>query len=342
MLPEIERLLFSQWDELYPKLSVPSKLQFLVMASSPAHISYAAVIKVFVFKNNDRNPFLLGKISDKEKYRFLIKRECDNLNKLDKLLPDGFRQTIPKLILQGKINDYSFFLENFFDGKVSPRNINLKKKKCNPIEEIDEIIEWLVKFQKHTKSGYQDNFEEIVDKYQEEYSKRYKIGIEANYFERLKDYSREINGLKIPIVLQHGDYWSNNIINTDEGIKVIDWANCETGNPFDDLFLLISSFLLSNEKGFRAGETESFDHCFFIHNWFSALLNKMCYRHFQQIGVDFQTIKFFFPLFLLKMATRKEEFGTLEEKVLVWKEKFEMYIKNEGKFLSVWFSDYLT
>ncbi|HLG22393.1 MAG TPA: phosphotransferase, partial [Candidatus Manganitrophaceae bacterium] len=200
---------------------------------------------------------------------------------------------------------------------------------------------WLMQFQQETRDGEI----EVNDAWIEQearipwqvYRSRYPwTEREESFSEKsLKEWRRWI-GTRIPRVGCHGDFWSGNFFLNGPTLSVFDWTFSKRGAlPFDDLFLFISSLVVDfpgrNEEG---DETGSFEKIFFDPHWLRRKIQETLALFFSELKLPPPLLSQLFPLFLLKMAIRKEgEYQIHSRRNPVWRERLLSYIRNEERFI---------
>jgi len=208
--------------------------------------NYNTIISKFGRVGEPTHKFIIRINTSKDKREFFVKvckdpniskyllNEAKNLEYLNKLDIKG----IPSLILTGSHYGKKFMVESFIPGK----------KVSSYLDIIELARQWLVNLYSKTQKGFV-SCDVLIDKaseYTDYLSNWFDLGDAINLMEKYKP------DKPLPLVFTHGDFWSDNIIVTREGIGVIDFSNSEDNQPPLDIFTFINYLSLENPKIFAS------------------------------------------------------------------------------------------
>jgi hypothetical protein len=109
-------------------------------------------------------------------------------------------------------------------------------------------------------------------------------------------------GIDLPLVGCHGDFWAGNIFLQDNQLAVIDWEDYREGVlPTHDAFLFITTYALSYWQ--KTSKDKAFRQSFLTDNWFAHLLDKVIREYFTALNLAPTLIAPLFLHFLTEMAT---------------------------------------
>jgi len=135
-------------------------------------------------------------------------------------------QGVPNLILGNSYYGKEFVVESFIYGKKMKHHLDI----------MDRARHWLSSLYSQTRKG-SISCDDLLDKASEHVSylsKWFDLGETVSLMEKYMPTE------SLPSVFTHGDFWSDNMILTKEGIGVVDFSLSADNQPPLDIFTLIS------------------------------------------------------------------------------------------------------
>jgi hypothetical protein len=116
------------------------------------------------------------------------------------------------------------------------------------IEDLELTVAWLTAFQRESRVELRrwdsDEIERSLEVPLSEYEQAFgATAPEARLFARLRAQARELVGLPVPVVWQHGDFSSYNVLRSGRAIHVVDWEAAAPALPLDDLLYFVTRWL---------------------------------------------------------------------------------------------------
>ncbi|MBU1102654.1 aminoglycoside phosphotransferase family protein [Patescibacteria group bacterium] len=192
-----------------------------------------------VFGRNEKLPSLCIKTVRCASENFLIEKEVKALKLVQQKLKGDEERILPKLIKEGMINAYSYCIQEAVNGK------RLKRSDTGFLCKILELISLIHHRFALGEIEIDDSFidEHIsgpVNNFLDFYNFRGTV-LEGKATGIIEEFQKN-KGLKIPLILQHGDFHFANIFKEGKKIKILDWENfAEISLPMYDLFTFLSS-----------------------------------------------------------------------------------------------------
>ena len=191
---------------------------------------------------------------------------------------------------------------------------------------------WLCGFQHATRSGETTLdrggvarwVQPVLDRFRAEFDPNAE---EAALFELVLERARELDGLRLPLVGVHGDFWMGNLLVAGGDVAgVIDWElGCRAGLPFRDLYKFPTSYGFYLDRAYpgrrrvpghpeRAGHRRrwrrygewpnltGFGYTWFGRGWFPRLVREHVHAQLKAHSIPAAANAVFFPLFLAEQA----------------------------------------
>ena len=225
---------------------------------------------------------------------------------------------------------------------------------------------WLQSFQRTTTTGEvvidSSSIDACVDGVRTRY--RREIGwsdVEEELFETIARRGLDFEGMSLPLVGVHGDFWMGNLLMGQGEIEgVVDWELSRlNGLPFQDIFKFPTSYGFyldraypgsdgvvpghpswgrGSERWARYGDWANlvgFRYSYFEQGWFPDLVRQFIERQLSRAGVPAGLVAVFFPLFLAEQAMTLDDpvfrNGYRSALTALWQERESTWLWNEDK-----------
>jgi len=227
------------WDRLQLQPFVdPSPLSCVVL--TPRFQASGHVV-AFVLANEKPAPILVVKVPRLRGNNQRLDREADNLHHVQNARNGGF-DSIPRLIANEDFHGYRLLIETAVQGQtMKPAMVRRLPEKC-----LQAVYHWLVELNLTTvtSSKYEfDWFARLVDTPLDDFQRLLpRLSGENRLIERTRTIARTLQQSGIPLLFEHGDLSSPNILIEGEAkVGVVDWelANPK-GLPVVDLFFFLT------------------------------------------------------------------------------------------------------
>jgi aminoglycoside phosphotransferase (APT) family kinase protein len=214
------------------------------------------------FAPDSRQPLAVVKIDRRPPRGGNKRAEYSILEGLRSNLSPEMRETVPQPLAVVRDAAVSASVESFLSGEwlharwarpdVGPEDL---------IEDLEAVAGWLTEFHAQSRLEVRQCHQHDVDHWIEEPISAYAnafgaTSAEAELFARAREYARRVIGLEFPIVWQHWDLSSLNVLRSDGTVRVVDWAAAAPGVPLDDLLYFVMRWLNRVRSG-RRGEHHS-------------------------------------------------------------------------------------
>jgi hypothetical protein len=301
------------------------------------------VRNIYFYISTKKDNLLFIKYIKHRGMAYLLEAEYKNIKYLLERLNGVTRKSITELCLLENLDGcYQVMFLNYIKGKPMSETFmefnqeNVVKTETN----INEIMKWLVGFQKQTEVA-RVSAESLVPDVESLLSGYQQICPESNveHFFRESVVNRllDLKGLELPFVCSHGDFYPSNILMDNGDITVIDWADMEKeALPTYDIFTFFLSFRHANKESKRTEILiRSFEAVFFASGEFSRLAEKSLKRYCADTGLDREVLSLLFPVYLLKQALYESTgvFDNQGKRMQHWAERLQFYLENRDKLI---------
>jgi hypothetical protein len=343
MIKEIEKIVMENGPRWEIPFFPPRSLFFIKTCGSKNNSSQQPVV-FLVFDQRGPTPRWVVKASRHLSTTSTLQKEYQQLLYFYHTLSPAMRKTIPRPLLSREDSGRFLFVETGLPGEGFPTVVGLEKGTFHRKQIgrfLHQVKEWLLQFQKETQEGDVEITDEWIDlkirPMVDQYRSLYPCTPEeevffSEYLEGWRPYFRT----RIPVVACHGDFWAGNMLMEGETLSVFDWTfSKRKALPFDDLLLFISSFLVGpSEREEGDNNIKSFEKMFFSGHWFSQQVGELVSKFFFHHKLSPRMIFQIFPLFLIKMAIRKEDEYHIQRNPF-WRDRLAFYIQNRNRFIEI-------
>lgn len=221
-----------------------------------------------------------------------LAREAGNLRLLERGWPHG--EAVPRLVAHGSCLGHEILLETAVSGRpMSPRVVRQQPTHC-----IDAVMTWLIRHHTADNTGSVSvPFDTLGLEPLADLEPMAAPGSQlARGAEVVRQRVRRLQDERIPVVFEHGDLGSPNLLlRRDGSAGILDWELAiPHGLPAVDIFFFLAfvAASLSSARGPRSW-IDSFDDAFFGN---SAWARPYVLRYASAVGLPARTLA---PLFLL-------------------------------------------
>jgi len=288
--------------------SAPSDIK--IVKAKGRHGSYHTA-NFLVYDKNELKPAYFCKICRNNRYPDILEDEANNLKRITGLLVDTeLASSIPKLLYFGTIENITFLVTQFLEGKPSGFNPRLSMSKNN-LKKLDESIQlgirFLVKFQKYTQVREVEAapyLQTAIEKQKEILNSKGKLTEEVNsHIKRLTEEIKRLEGLSLPICAVHGDYDLGNLLIDRNRVNIVDFEHFENeGLPFFDLAALIFDPILMSYENLK---TEIPFSSFIDKNNLMTYIHKWLYLYSELSGISIDLLQFLAQIATLEQQTKE-------------------------------------
>lgn len=222
-----------------------------------------------------------------------LAREADNLRAVQRVRPGGF-DSIPRLLAFEVHAGTPLLLETVVPGTVlKPRVVRRHSRHT-----IEGLLRWLLDLQTASArptSEPRADLHRLLDSRLDRITAGVAPLIPHSLVARTRELTQPLASMDFPLVFEHGDLSSPNILRTSEGdFGIVDWELAEPrGLPGQDLFFLLAYLAFA-----KSGATRVEEHVAAFHRAFfgdSAWARPHVTRYADAIGLDQESIP---PLFI--------------------------------------------
>jgi hypothetical protein len=165
-------------------------------------------------------------------------------------------------------------VESFLDGEWLLSRWARRRSQPELVEDLERVTQWLCAF--HTETTIERrqwspaDAERRIGRPVAAYTESFGVTpAEQALFAQVNGLAQAAIGTSLPVVWQHGDLSSLNVILAPDRVGVIDWRNAGTGLPLDDLLYFVTRWLYrargaeDESPAERAVAASAFDELFF-------------------------------------------------------------------------------
>ena len=282
MIELVRDIVMDNWATWFPARHRPRRLRFL----QSAHNSQAlGRILLFIFADRDFAPLLLAKIPLSEHGHAQLYNEHARLKEVRQMLPREVADTIPEPLFLERLAGEPVGIERALSGFPVESHTTAHGRTCLLSKgQLEKALWWLAELHSHTTV----NRLTLGDLPAPLASLRalgnwYELSVvEKRLIERLGTLADELAGEVVPLVYQHGDFWSGNILwHRGRVSGVIDWEHAKPGSlPFLDLGL-------------------------FVQDTSTPLDDELLRPYLERMDISTRLVALFWPVALADMATRE-------------------------------------
>lgn len=274
-------------------------------------------IIVLLFRNQEKTPFLVVKISRRED---LVSREFNAIKEIQSILP----QIVPEPYFMTQIDSYYGMVVSYVQGKKISDGTPAKEEKTL------KIVDLLVELHLRLYKGRSLNEDELKAFVIHQIDKLATLPSAERFVEprtHLKKALQEMSGKKLlPRIPQHGDFCFNNLLIKEEQIVIIDWENY--GQVCLPLYDLCTLFFAYREERFcllpEDGATRSL---------FATSIRKYCSDfNLNRDSVHLLVPLFFIYFFFLRQSDNLACNSKSEENLLL--EELRYYFQNQDSWIA--------
>jgi aminoglycoside phosphotransferase (APT) family kinase protein len=193
------------------------------------------------FASSSRRPLAVVKLDRRSPVEFDRQHEHEMLAAIRPRLSPQMRSTVPQPLGVVRSPGVSAAVESFLPGewlhaKWARRGLSL----ADLIEDLEVVGHWLATFHLQSRVDVRSWGEVEIERWVERPISDYEHAFgatppESRLFANVRRHARAAVGMGLPIVWQHWDFSSLNVLRAGRTIRVIDWQSAAPGLPLDDL-----------------------------------------------------------------------------------------------------------
>jgi aminoglycoside phosphotransferase len=222
----------------------------------------------FILKENVPNPILVAKVPRLPGDNQRLDREVSILNEVHNFRIGGF-ESIPQVLAYEDWAGNRLLVETALAGQaMRPALVRRQAKTC-----IEAVLSWLIDFNFATTTCSQDTinwFNHLVEKPLEQVGDVLSSVPEVQQMvEKTRELAANISKENLPLVFEHGDLSSPNIlIGPNAHVGIVDWELADPrGLPALDLFFFLTYIAFAQKKAKRNKDyVAAFHQAFFGQN----------------------------------------------------------------------------
>ncbi|HZO96601.1 MAG TPA: hypothetical protein VFB42_04435, partial [Gaiellaceae bacterium] len=200
------------------------------------------------FAADSREPVAVLKLHRRDVPAGESTHEQAALTKLRARLGPELRTTVPEPLGVVRSGAAVASVESFLRGEWLYARWGRRLSRAELIEDLELTAAWLVAFQRESRLELRrwdsDEIARSLEAPLAAYEQAFgATAAEALLFARLRAQARELLGLPVPIVWQHGDFSSYNVLRSGRAIHVVDWEAAAPALPLDDLLYFVTRWL---------------------------------------------------------------------------------------------------
>lgn len=271
----------------------------------------------YLFLDHERAPAFLAKITAERAARARLVHEFDLVRRLRSRVGDDLAATIPAPLAEFPFGAHWVGLEEIASGRrfVPVVTLNRPGEETRIRRYLRLVVDWLIAF---GRTGYAlvefdgDIYAQAVTEPLARLTRSCALaGAEAALMAEIGAHLAAFRGRTVPAVALHGDLWPGNIFIDRDRLRVIDWeAYRQHDASYHDIYTLLSSFVVIS--GPPAPEpAASLAATFYADTWFARLVRGELERYREAIGLDPELAALMLPLYLVRMAGRRDPATTV-------------------------------
>ena len=253
---------------------------------------------VFVMTKAQQDPILVVKLPRISGDHHRLDLEAANLRKLHATKTGGY-DSIPRVVAYEDWKNYRLLVETMVKGRIMrPPLVRKNTEGC-----IQGALNWLNEIGRKTavcSYKVENWFRDLAENRLDAFAQNFPMNPdEKKLLAKTRELIEPLRHAKIPLVFEHGDFSSPNILLEDTGkLGVVDWELAEThGLPAADFIFFLTYIAFSKEKALQQRQQLSAFQNAFLHQdaWAIPYLQKYC----EKLDVPQKFLK---PLFILSWA----------------------------------------
>jgi aminoglycoside phosphotransferase (APT) family kinase protein len=249
---------------------------------------------LFIFADEAPGPALLVKVLRDDADWASLQREHAHLQKVRSLVTADIRATIPEPLAVEQVGRDRVAVERVLPGHaIESRTSRDGRRECWLSRQQKKAAEnWILSLHRQTTTGRTPFCADILS------AALAPLAVLREYYAltpqedrlaaRLHELTGRLAGQTLPLVCQHGDFWTGNILWRGSRLEgVIDWEFSRFNSlPFLDLFLFAQ-----DSFGLRPADA-------------ARQCNPFVWAYFETMSINAEFMPLFWPLSLAAMATR--------------------------------------
>jgi hypothetical protein len=290
VVAHLHQLVMDNWASWFPAARRPERLCFLTVT----RVQGRGRTLLFISADKASGPALLIKILRDDADWVSVQREHAHLKKVRSLVAADIRTSIPEPLAVEQVGRDRVAIERVLPGHATESRTSWNgRRKCWLSRQQKKTAEnWLLSLHQQTVAERVPFCADILSTalaplaiLREHYTLTFQ---EDRLADRLHELTGHLAGQTLPLVCQHGDFWTGNILWRGSHLEgVVDWEFSRFNSlPFLDLFLFAQ-----DSSGLRPADA-------------ARRPNPFVRTYFETMNINAEFLTLFWPLSLAAMATR--------------------------------------
>ena len=205
------------------------------------------------------------------------------------------RASIPEPLGVVRSGEATASVESFLPGRwLRARLAGSRLRREEAIEDLDLAIDWIAelhgRFPIRPRAWSDEDVRDIAERPADDFVKTLGASTaETELFAELRRRANELLGTPLPLVWQHGDFSSLNVLRSGRRIHVIDWEMASQGLPLDDVLHFVRLWLYLARKADRPATFVAFGDLFLQphhHDPFVDAARAAIARYLERLSLD--------------------------------------------------------
>ena len=205
------------------------------------------------------------------------------------------RATIPEPLGVLRSGGVTASVESFLPGQwLRARLARSRLRREEAIEDLDLAVDWIAelhdRFPIRARAWSDEDVRDIAERPADEFVQMLGTSTaESELLAELRRRAHELVGTPLPLVWQHGDFSSLNVLRSGRRIHVIDWEMASQGLPLDDVLHFVRLWLYLARKADRPATFLAFSDLFLRphhHEPFVDAARAAIARYLERLALD--------------------------------------------------------
>lgn len=260
-----------------------------------------------------------------------IRREYENLTKLEAMVSGAIKNTIPRA-LELIEWEHDILLQTSFGGTTAANrlyNVSRFAEKRFVTKVAMRAVLWLQEFQGKTMSKDRPDrevFAQLKNQLKKHLTDRNICELNLDEFLSGPDTHEKL--ITVPV---HGNFCPDNMILCKDGLKMVNWTDFDPhGLPFMDILDFITRMGFELNRKHNQSEESFFRYTFCDDNWFSRLAKASVYHYLDAVSIPRKMLNIFLPIYFLRRGQSENIFATDKVYDFDETELWSLYLENRG------------
>jgi hypothetical protein len=245
----------------------------------------------------------------------LLEREYNILSFLRKSISNNIiLETIPDVVSLKVFSNFLGLLTTALPGYHKIPDITNCNKSC--INMIVNSFNWLEQYYLAQNNEIVELDDDLIELHIKTPIMKFNSNFKSegkkfqHRFQRITDKWLELKGLKMPLILSHGDFNPHNILfNNQKVTGVVDWEDAKYKSfPFNDIlhYCIVSG---RENKRERDNIVHNFEDYYLKTGWYKEITDEQSMRLLRKINIEncSEVIDLYIPIYLASMAVKEKD-----------------------------------